>query len=172
MFRAESFESSDASGLKTGKCRQEGDGIGRRLHWPDVVVGFHLLLNDGGQAEIEEVEDIFMDNGGGGRRESTNENKSIFKKNTGRGHLRNKGARRMADGKEAERGSNFSDRIMQGDGEKRGVGDECGRAGVAERDGVQVEVPEQMLEKLLHNRGVIDGDKGLIVKDVDGWSRT
>ena len=62
-----------------------------------------------------------------------NENESIFEENTGRGHLRNKGARRLADGKEAKRCSNFSDRIMQGDGEKSRVGDEGGRASVAER---------------------------------------
>ena len=67
------------------------------MHWPDAVVGFHLLLKDGG--------------------------------------------------------------------EQSRVCDEGGRAGVAERDSVQIEVPEQMLEKLLQNGGYINRDKGLIVQD-------
>ena len=66
--------------------------MSRRLHWPDIVVVFHFLLNDGGQAKVEEVKDIFIDGVWRGWRESTNENKSIFKENTGRRHLGDKGA--------------------------------------------------------------------------------
>ena len=176
MFGAKSFKSGDTSRLKAGKCGQEGDRVGRRLHWPDVVVGFHLQLKDNGQAEIEEVEDVFIDDVGGGWRESTNENESIFififKENARRRHLGNNGARRLADGKEAKRCYNFSNRIMQGGGEQSGVGDEGGYAGVAERDSVQIEVPEQLLEKLLQNGGCIDRDKGLIVQDREKGSGT
>ena len=78
--------------MKFGECTQEGERVRRRLHWLDMVVGFHFLLNDGGQAKIEEVEDIFVVDVRRGWRESTNENKSIFKENTDRKHLGDKGA--------------------------------------------------------------------------------
>ena len=56
---------------------------------------------------------------------------------------------------------------MKLDGVQNGVSKEGGCTGVTETYGMQVKVPEQMLEELLQNDGVIDRDEGLMEKDRD-----
>ena len=110
---------------------------------------------------------MFVDGIWRGRRESTNENKSIFKENTDRRHLGDEGAGRWADREKSKCGNDFRDRIMKLDGVQNGVSKEGGCTGVTETYGMQVKVPEQMLEELLQNDGVIDRDEGLMEKDRD-----
>ena len=124
-------------------------------------------MNDGGQAKIEKVEEIFVDSVWRGWRESMNQNKSIFKENMGKRHLEDKVVQWLANRKKAKRSNNFRNRVTQLGGVQIGVGDEGGCTGVTERYGMQVKVPEQMLEKLLQNDGGVNGDKGLMAKDRD-----
>ena len=107
---------------------------------------------------------MFVDGIWRGRRESTNENKSIFKENTDRRHLGDEGAGRWADREKSKCGNDFRDRISKLNGVHIRVGKEGKCTGVTEGYDMQVKVPEQMCEELLQNDRVIDGDKGLMDK--------
>ena len=73
----------------------------------------------------------------------------------------------MADQEKAKCGNNSSTRITKLGGVQIGVGNESGCTSVTERSGMQVKVPAQMLEELMQNNRVINGDEELMAKDRD-----